>query len=37
MMRCHDDTQMMPQKDLIPQPCYTRVKSLTIVMIALYV
>ena len=27
MMPCHDDTQMMPQKDLNSQRCYAHVKS----------
>ena len=34
---CHDDTHIMTRKDLNPRPCSTHVKSLTIVLILLYV
>ena len=34
--QCHEDTHMMPQKYLNPQPCYTRVKSLRIFQITLH-
>ena len=33
----HDDTHIMTRKDLNPRPCYTHVKSLTIILIFLYV
>mgnify|MGYP000733494772 CR=1 FL=1 len=35
--KCHDDTHIMTRKDLNPRPCSTHVKSLTIVLILLYV
>ena len=34
---CHDDTHIMTRKELNPRPCSTHVKSLTIVLIFLYV
>ena len=35
--RCHDDTHIMTRKDLNPRPCSTHDKSLTILLILLYV
>ena len=36
-LMCHDDTHILSRKELNPQPCYTHVKSLTIVITSLCV